>query len=336
MGFAGVLEHLPVSLVCIILVNWNGWRDTLECLASLQKISGTQHRIVVCDNGSTDDSVQQIAAWAQKLSIACKQYDRDGAEKGRERTGDPWLTVIRSDENLGFAGGNNVGLRYGLARAGFDYFWLLNNDTVVKPDSLTLLVARMQGDPAIGICGSTILDYTKRDKILALGGGRYLFWLGVPWHHGRLYRYAPDINQKRAETRMNYVEGASMLVSRSFLEQIGLMNEEYFLYFEELDWTLRSRGRFRLGYAPASIVYHKVGASIGTSSNPARKSLVCDYYTIRNRIRFTGQHYPLALLAVYPVLLLEAFVRILCGKPDRAAMIIRLMQRRGADLEQKP
>lgn len=336
MGFAGVLEHLPVSLVCIILVNWNGWRDTLECLASLHKIPGKQHRIVVCDNGSTDDSVQQIAAWAQKLGIACKQYDRAGAEKGKERSINLWLTVIRSDENLGFAGGNNLGLRYGLAQDRFDYFWLLNNDTVVQPDSLTYLVERMRQDPAIGICGSTILNYTKREKILALGGGRYLPWLGVPWHHGRFYRYAPDIDRDRAEKRMNYVEGASMLVSRRFLEQVGLMYEEYFLYFEELDWALRSKGRFRLGYAPASIVYHKVGASIGTSSNPVKKSLVCDYYNIRNRIRFTRQHYPLALLTVYLVLLLEALIRMLCGRPDRAAMIIRLMQRRGADLEQKP
>lgn len=325
-----------MSKVLIILVNWNGWRDTLECLASLRKLTGTQYRVVVCDNGSADDSVQQITAWAKVQRLTWAQYDCNAAEQGGKRSVDPWLTVIRSDENLGFAGGNNVGLRYGLARAGFDYFWLLNNDTVVKPDSLTYLVERMRQDPEIGICGSTILNYTKRDKILALGGGRYISWLGVPWHHGRVYRYAPDINQKRAETRMNYVEGASMLVSRSFLEQIGLMNEEYFLYFEELDWTLRSRGRFRLGYAPASIVYHKVGTSIGTSSNPARKSLVCDYYTIRNRIRFTRQHYPLALITVYSVLLLEALVRILCGKPDSAAMIIRLMQRRGADLEQRP
>lgn len=325
-----------MSKVLIILVNWNGWRDTLECLASLHKLTGTQYRVVVCDNGSADDSVQQITAWAKVQRLACTLYDRNVAEQGGKRSVDPWLTIIKSRENLGFAGGNNVGLRYGLARAGFDYFWLLNNDTVVKPDSLTYLVERMRQDPEIGICGSTILNYTKRDKILALGGGRYISWLGVPWHHGRVYRYAPDINQKRAETRMNYVEGASMLVSRSFLEQIGLMNEEYFLYFEELDWALRSRGRFRLGYAPASIVYHKVGASIGTSSNPARKSLVCDYYNIRNRIRFTRQHYPLALITVYLVLLLEALVRMLCGKPDRAAMIIRLMQRRGADLEQRP
>lgn len=325
-----------MSLVCIILVNWNGWRDTQECLASLQIIPGKKHRVVVCDNGSTDDSVQQIAVWAQEHCIACKQYDRADAEKGEDCSVDPWLTVIRSDENLGFAGGNNLGLRYGLAQDRFDYFWLLNNDTVVKPDSLTYLVERMRQDPAIGICGSTILNYTKRDKILALGGGRYISWLGIPWHHGRFYQYAPDIDRKRAEKRMNYVEGASMLVSRRFLEQVGLMYEEYFLYFEELDWALRGKERFRLGYAPDSIVYHKVGASIGTSSNPARKSLVCDYYNIRNRIRFTRQHCPSALLTVYLVLLLEALVRILCGKPDRAAMIIKLMQRRGADLEQKP
>lgn len=324
-----------MNRVAIVLVNWNGWRDTLECLKSLQKLVGKNQRVIVCDNGSGDDSVQQITAWAKEQGVAFQQCERSIAEKGGDRSADPWLTIIRSNENLGFAGGNNVGLRYGLARERCDYFWLLNNDTIVKPESLTHLLERMKEDAEIGICGSTILNYKKREKILALGGGRYISWLGLPWHHGRFYKYAPDIDRELAEKRMNYVEGASMLLSRQFLEQVGLMNEEYFLYFEELDWAIRARGKFKLGYAPASIVYHKVGASIGTSSNPAQKSLVCDYYNIRNRIRFTKQHHRSAMPTVFLVLLIEALIRLLCGKLDRAAMIVNLMKRGGDDLEQR-
>ena len=94
---------------------------------------------------------------------------------------------------------------------------------------------------------------------------------------------------------MNYVEGASMLVTRQFLEEIGIMCEDYFLYFEEADWAIRAEGRFKLAYAPESIVYHKVGGSIGTSSNPAKKSYTCDYFNIRNRLLFTRRFYPTAL-----------------------------------------
>lgn len=116
-----------------------------------------------------------------------------------------------------------------------------------------------------------------------------------------------------------------MLVSRQFVEQIGLMSEDYFLYFEEVDWAVRAKGRFSLGYAPKSIVYHKVGASIGTSSNPAKKSLTCDYYNIRNRILFTRRYYPFFLPTVYLVLALELLLRLLCGRLDRTIMIARQM-----------
>ncbi len=325
-----------MSRVYIILVNWNGWRDTLECLESLLQLDYLDFRIVVCDNGSGDDSLNQIRNWANNRTVSLVEYQRREAESGGRDDSDPLLTIISINENLGFAGGNNVGIRYGMARGDIDYYWLLNNDTVVKPDALTPLVARMKENPEIGICGSTICLYHDRSKIQALGGGYYCHWLGLPWHYGRFTHWNGTVDHQRAETRMNYVEGASMLVSRKFIEQIGLMSEDYFLYFEEVDWAVRAKGRFSLGYAPESIVYHKVGASIGTSSNPAKKSLTCDYYNIRNRIRFTKQYHPAALPTVYLVLLLEALVRLLCGNVDRAVMIIRLMQQGGADLEQKP
>jgi len=326
-----------VSRVAIVLVNWNGWRDTLECLESLLSLRYPDFRIVVCDNGSQDDSLCRIRMWTQAQGIRVSEYGRSEAEDGGLPDGAVNLiTLIRNGSNLGFAGGNNVGLRYGLAAGCFDCFWLLNNDTVVEPDALARLMDRMGEDRSIGICGSTVLHYHERDRIQALGGGHYCRWIGLPWHHGRFTRWTGTVDRRRAESWLNYIEGASMLVSRRFLEQVGLMNEEYFLYFEELDWAVRAKGRFRLGYAPYSIVYHKVGASIGTSSNPVRKSFVCDYYNIRNRIRFTRQYHCQALPSLFMVLLLEALIRLLCGKVDRAVMILKLMSRGGDDLERRP
>ncbi len=315
-----------LSQVMIILVNWNGWRDTVECLESLQKLDYPDFRVVVCNNGSSDDSLGQIRSWADSRAVSWAEYQRSKAEAGGLHAVDPQLTLISIEENLGFAGGNNVGIRYGMARGDISYYWLLNNDTVVEPAALTQMVLRMQNDQTVGICGSTIRLYHDHEKIQALGGGHYYHWLGLPWHYGRFIRWdRREINQEQAEARMNYVEGASMLVSKQFVEQVGLMCEDYFLYFEEADWAIRAKGRFRLGYASRSVVYHKVGRSIGTSSNPLTISYTSDYFNIRNRLMFTRRFYPAALPTVWLVIVAAFFVRLCCGKWDRAMMIFRLL-----------
>lgn len=314
-----------MSRVLIVLVNWNGWRDTLECLESLLLLDCPDFRIVISDNGSTDGSLQRIKSWAEHHSVSYIEYQRDEAESGGDRYINQLLTVIRNDENLGFAGGNNVGLRHGLARGNTDYFWLLNNDTVVEPDALTHLVARMQQHQNIGICGSTIRLYHNRNRIQALGGGHYCRWIGLPWHYGRFSKWGKKINLKKAEAWMNYVEGASMLVSKQFLDEIGLLCEDYFLYFEEADWAIRAKDRFILGYSSQSVVYHKVGGSIGTSSNPAKMSYTSDYFNIRNRLLFTRRFYPYALPTVWLVIIGALLLRLCMGKWDRAMMIFRLL-----------
>jgi GT2 family glycosyltransferase len=321
----GYLEYLHMNRVAIILVNWNGWRDTIECLESLLLLKYPDYRIVVCDNGSSDDSLSRIRSWADQHVTRYAEYMHTEAETGGSLTVDLMMTLISIDENLGFAGGNNVGLRYLMARSDIGFCWLLNNDTVVKPDALTHLVARMLQQPNIGVCGSTIRSYYDHERIQALGGGHYCRWIGLPWHYGRFTRWGREINHEKAEAWMNYVEGASMLVSRNFLDEVGLLCEEYFLYFEEADWAIRAEGRFKLGYAPNSIVYHKVGVSIGTSSNPAKMSYTSDFYNIRNRLMFTWRFYPAALPTVWMVIFGSLLLRLCLGKWDRAAMIFRLL-----------
>jgi len=314
-----------VNRVAIILLNWNGWRDTVECLDSLLLLKYPNYRIVICDNGSSDDSLHQIRSWACCNEISFAEYARTEAEAGGSLADDPLLVLIRNYENLGFAGGNNVGLRYAMARDDADCCWLLNNDTVVEPDALTHLVVRMQQQPDIGICGSTIRLYHDRQRVQALGGGHYCRWIGLPWHYGRFSNWGKTINTGRAEMWMNYVEGASMLVSRSLLDEVGLLCEDYFLYFEETDWAIRAKGHFQLAYAPKSIVYHKVGGSIGTSSNPVKKSYTCDYCNIRNRLFFTRRFYPSALPTVWLVIFGALLLRLCMGRFDRVRMIFRLL-----------
>jgi len=314
-----------VKLVYIVIVNWNCWKDTVDCLESLLLLAYPGHRVVLCDNGSTDGSLAEIRKWAEGRGLAYAEYDAAHGAPGGGEAMDPRLVLIRSGKNLGFAGGNNVGLRYALGQGDLDYAWLLNNDTVVEPDALSFLVRRMEEEPGAGMCGSTLRLFHDPQRIQAQGGGHYCRWIGLPWHYGRLSPRGNAPDQRRAQKRMNYVEGASMLVSRRFLEEVGLMCEDYFLYFEEADWALRARGRFTLAYAAQSVVHHKVGTSIGTSSNPAKKSYLCDFFNIRNRILFTRRFYPASLPTVYLTLCGALLLRLLLGKWDRAAMVLRLL-----------
>lgn len=332
----------------VVLVNYNGAADTIGCLETLFRSDLGSFRVLVCDNGSTDGSLERIAQWAERggagevalphpharltrtpLSRPIRHvcYGRSQAERGGASSDCSPLVLVDCGGNLGFAGGNNVGLRYALARGDFDYVWLLNNDTVVEPDAMRRMAERLAAEPGAGLCGSTLLHYHEPDRVQALGGGWYCKWLALAWHLGRLGKWQGAADRERVERRMSYPVGASMMVSRSFLEQVGLMCEDYFLYFEELDWVLRAGGRFRQVYAPQSVVYHKVGGSIGTSSNPAAKSPLCDYWNARNRLFFTRRFFPAALPTVYLALLGTLLTRLLLGRWDRAAMLVRLLLR---------
>lgn len=325
-----------MSRVYIILVNWNGWKDTIECLESLLLLEYPNFRILVCDNGSQDDSVSKLREWGERTydsgSAAWQGLSRTDAENGGGSS-KAMFTLVTNGANLGYAGGNNVGLRYAQARGDADFCWLLNNDTVVDPSALTEMVSKLCERPDAGICGSTLREYDNRKKIQVLGGAVYYKWLGVAWHIGRTISGDVLPDQALVEKKMDYVVGASLLVRSTYLKDVGLMAEDYFLYFEEIDWVFRGQGRYSLAYAQNSIVYHKVGASVGTATNPLRKSYQCDYYNLRNRLLFTRRYCPSALPGVYLFLLVELFVRLLLGRWDLAGMICRLLRDGEAETE---
>jgi GT2 family glycosyltransferase len=190
----------------IILLNWNGWGDTIECLESLFRSDFPDYRVIVCDNGSDDGSIAMIKAWAEgrldafpalgplrSLSfppvakpVKYLEYTKQEAEQGGDGDRESRLIIINNAANLGFAAGNNVALRYILARNDFYHVWLLNNDTVVQPDTLSRMVERMNEKSGAGMCGSTIHFYGRPDRVQALGGGWHCKWIGLPWHYGRI------------------------------------------------------------------------------------------------------------------------------------------------------
>ena len=197
------------------------------------------------------------------------------------------LTLVQAGANLGFAGGCNVGMA-AAGRAGFDYFWLLNTDTVVDAGALGALVARARADPDVGMVGSTIRLYRRPLEIQALAGARVSRRMLVTRQIGEGRAFGGPLPTAEAVERdLAYIAGASMLVSRLFVDEVGPMQEDYFLYYEEFDWALRGAGRFKLAYAPASQVFHKVGA---TSARALRDFSMQLRY--RNLVRFASRFFP--------------------------------------------
>ena len=319
--------------VYVVVLNWNGWEDTLECLECLFRLTYDNFRVVVCDNGSTDSSVQHILSWASGSESAgiksegMSSFSRPPVRKplrvtllertdceGRTFVADAPLTVIQNGANLGFAAGCNVGLRYAIAQ-NCDYAWLLNNDTVVSPDALSELVDLAEKDRNLGITGSTVWRYYDPDAVQAYGGTRYNKWMAR----------TPRTRTKHmnSQAALDCILGCSMLVQRRFLNEIGLMDEGYFLYFEELDWAARSKGRFRLGYSPTSAVYHKEGSSIGSNEKGSSRSLLSEHYLSRNRIVFTKRFYPALLPIVTFWVVASAVYRLATGDRVRTQTILK-------------
>jgi len=312
--------------VYILLLNWNGWRDTIECLESVFRLDYPDFRVIVCDNDSADGSLEKIRNWAEgKLPVhvteehplhglssppvakpvSVTEYDRNMAEAGGDGSENVRLVLIGTGANLGFAGGNNVGLRYAMARDDFSFVWLLNNDTVVQPDALTWLVRRMEERPAAGICGSLLPYYDAPDIIWTAGGGTFNRWLAKSCSLDDRRPVSEATEQGEIERQMNYVAGASMLVSKGFLDDVGLMCEDYFLYFEEPDWYFRGSSRYSLAYADKSIVYHKVG--ISTARRDAGPDRTAESFYFRAQLLFTAKFFPLALPMVLARVMVNRF-----------------------------
>lgn len=286
----------------IVLLNWNRWQLTLSCLESLFRLDYPNYSVIVCDNNSSDGSMRRLREWAAGRQpapplpvtelhplvepaiakpISVRELNRGEAESGKKLSPIS-LALIQTGANLGFAAGCNVGMRYAMAQD-MDYVWLLNNDTLSMPDSLQHLVDLVQHHPEIGICGSTLLSMHRPSYVLALGGGRLRRITGTTQHVGEGSTWPVPVqeNARLASQPMDYVVGASMLVSRSFIEKTGLMDEGYFLYYEELDWANRLPPGMRLGYAPYSVIYHREGGTTG--------GLIRSHY-YRSLIRFTWRH----------------------------------------------
>lgn len=311
----------------IVLLNWNGWADTCQCLDSLTALQGNGFFVVVVDNDSADGSLDHIRRHCERPAFQAAMLG--GLHVSLAPAG-PWCSVaaprsvhlVQAGENGGFAKGNNIAIRQALAW-GADYIWVLNNDTVVEPDALACLLARAAQDPRLGMVGSVLVYEDRRCVVQAFGGATFMLHLA----RARQIGHGQDLKSLDRPAllaqRLDYVAGASMLLRAAMVRQVGLFEERFFLYFEELDWARRAqRLGWRLGTAERSIVYHKEGASIGTATRSAR-SLLSEYYLSRNLVLVYCKHVPLLLPIAVLRNLREAAGMFARGDRDRARVVLR-------------
>jgi len=298
VAFKGV-PKVCVEKVYIIIVNYNSWCDTIECLESVFRNNYSNYQVVVVDNASSDKSLDFIQSWANgqldvwlPSSNTLRNLSSPPVKKPLEYIlyssenftlpkkvvfNEPSpLVLIESKDNGGFAAGNNIAIKYAMEKKDAAFFWLLNNDTVINRDSLSLLVNYAK-DNSLGIAGSSLMYYSEPQKIQALGGCV-----------DKLFGNAKHIlDASQIEKRLDYVVGASLCISAEVINSLGLLPEEYFMYYEETDYCFAAKKQgFRLGICLDSLVFHKV---YGSQKGLAKREKTFDML-IRSRIKFHRKH----------------------------------------------
>lgn len=247
--------------VAIILVNWNNPLDTIECIKSLCSLNYDNFKIYIVDNGSSDNSVLEISKYLATTSIEQK--------------------FIESEENLGFSGGNNLAIQEAM-KDGISWFWLLNNDTIADKNSLDHLMKYAVERHYAGILGSKIYYYNTKNIWFA--GGNINRKTGKGSSIGR---NEEDTGQFDDVSTCDYITGCSLLIKKEVIESIGLLEDGFFLYYEDTDWCLRARlSGWDCLYIPQSVIEHKVGAS----TEEGYSSPFLTYYNLRNRFIMTKRN----------------------------------------------
>ncbi len=254
--------------VGIILLNYNTYQDTIECIYSLQNIHYPCYEIIVVDNCSTDDSYSKLLAISN-------------------------ITLLKSDYNGGFAYGNNIGIEYALKHH-CDQILLLNNDTTVEPDFLNELVS-VSLNNGVGIVAPKILYYHQKDKIWSAGGT--INWnLFVGYNRQNKMPNNHLIEQKQ----MDFVNGCCMLIKKEVILDIGKLPEDYFMYFEDLDYCVQVGKKYKIMYVSKAVIYHKVSSSSGDSSSFQLEWLTRSQLHFMNKYRqMVGNRYHQIKVEIY-------------------------------------
>ncbi len=238
--------------VSIVILNWNSYEVTRDCFLSLRKLAYPNFEVVLVDNGSIDSSAEKLA----------QEF--------------PETRVIKNDQNLGFTGGNNIGMRDALRR-GTDYLLLLNNDTIVAPNFLAELVRVAESDARIGMVNPKIYYFEPADRIW-YAGGKYIRWRTFPKHFGLRQRDDGSYDQMQ---EVSFATGCALLIKAGVAQKIGLLDDIFFLSFEDVDWSVRALAAgYKAVYVPASVIWHRDSYVTEKNLGFAQR----EFYNMRNTV----------------------------------------------------
>lgn len=250
--------------IAIIIINWNTFQLTFNCLKSLEACSYNNISFFLVDNGSIDGSGDKIA-----LEF-------------------PEVNYIKNEKNEGFTGANNLALK-AILEQDFDYVLLLNNDTEVKPNFLSLLEAKMNSDDKLAATQPLILNFKNKDTIWNAGGSFNTFF-GLTKTRLKGMIFNPQLN---IETSTQWITGCCILVKTSVVKQVGLLDNRFFAYFEDVDWSIRMTNLgYKLAVVPESIIYHHTSGSTkkNNASNEGNLSPYAHFLNVRNHIYLIKKH----------------------------------------------
>jgi GT2 family glycosyltransferase len=263
--------------VSIIIINWNGWQDTIECLNSVLKINYPHFDLIVVDNGSQDDSIEKLEEYSSELRLNSSGF-----------------VLIKKSKNYGFALGNNIGINYAMENLNPDYILLLNNDTVVDTYFLDQLVKTGEENPKNGIIGPVVYYYHQKHKISIYGGNLNLYTGLTSYPH-------LDTHDSGIQSEIDYISGCCLLIKKSAIEKVGLLKSNYFLYYEDVEWCYRVKKHdYRIIYQPAAKIFHK--------ESPTAKNPTGVYYLTRNRWWFMKEYTNTIQYSIFFVLSLLYFL----------------------------
>ncbi|HEY4955397.1 MAG TPA: glycosyltransferase family 2 protein [Gemmatimonadaceae bacterium] len=271
------LQSGPPSFGVVVL-NWNNAQETMRCVEALEAIDPAPDHVVVVDNGSEDDSVERLESWADEHWIWRMS---GGTSDSSSRAEAPWLVIARAGSNRGFAGGNNVGIRYLQQRTTVSHILLLNNDATLAPTFFAEIAKAIATYPDSGLLTGTIYEDPDRTRVWYAGGVEY------PLRALMQHRY--DVPESSEPAPTEFISGCAMVISRHLVERIGPLAECYFpAYWEDGEYSYRAReAGLPVLYVPAATVYHKVGSTV----RAADMSLTLDRCKNRLRVFYVRRNY---------------------------------------------
>ncbi|MCX8509587.1 MAG: glycosyltransferase family 2 protein, partial [Rhodobacteraceae bacterium] len=302
----------------VIIVTFNAADVITDCLDSLLTQEGGAPRIIIVDNGSTDQTLSLVRDWSARALPQAGGFQETDRPEGMASRG-AQVTLLRGGLNRGFAGGVNLGLRACAACPDLGHFWILNPDSRADPHACRAILAAAARNPNYGLLGGRVC-YAEPPHRIQFDGGTVNLWTGVTSNI--------NLGLTTAEARfpspevLDFVTGASLVAARRFYEEVGPMREDYFLYYEEVDWAMR-RGALPLILAEDFLVFHHAGTAIGSPTLERMASAFSFWFKYRSRMKFIRRFRPVALPLVMAYASAKAVQLLLRGARAQAEALLR-------------